>query len=584
MAKFNLSSNFNPDIIKSLSYEELDVLSMELRNEIINKCSIYGGHLASNLGVVELTIALFRCFDFPKDKLLFDVGHQCYSHKILTGRSLDNLRQENGISGFQKRSESIYDCFEAGHSSTSISAATGMAIARDLDNKKYHIISVIGDSSFSNGLALEAINNLATLNNKVIVILNDNEMSISKPVGGIHNMLHKIDKNEQLSLNWFESLGIDYLGKIDGHNIKALEEALEKAKNNEKSIVVHISTIKGKGYIHAEKDEKGFFHGTGPFDIATGKDLTSPKDDEASWSKIYSRLLEVVLKENEKAVVINPATTVGNYLNRIMQLFPTRSFDVGIAEEHAVSMASGLALNNYHPYISIYSSFLQRSYDQINQDIARMNLPCTFLIDRAGLVGNDGETHQGIFDCSFIMNMPNIAIAMAKDQTQAAELMKLSANYNYPFAIRYPRSNTEYKTYSTLKDTKNIEFGKWEYEINGKNNDVCVISFGPAICELKEKLKEDKISLVNAIFQKPFDIELLKKVCKFKHIFVYDPYGIEEGFCFHIQNILGKLNYAGSLHLYGLKNEFVSCGSITQQLKRYNLDIDSIIEKIKNII
>lgn len=581
MKKFKLDSNFNPNIIKTLSNEELNVLSAEIRELIIDKVSMYGGHLGSNLGVVELTLSIFQNFDLPKDKLILDVGHQCYTYKIVTGRPLDNFRQQGGISGFQKRSESIYDCYEAGHSSTSISAALGFAIARDLKNEDHHVVCLIGDGSISNGLAFEGLNDLGASKHKVIVIINDNNMSIGKPVGRLHEMLEDIKDNKYNS-HFFENLGFRYINNVDGYDFDSLKKAFDEAKKETKSVIVHVSTIKGKGYIHAENDEDGYWHGVNKFDKLTGREINSPNKDEATWSKIYARGLESLMASNEKITVINPGTAVGSNLQRIMNRFSNRFFDVGIAEEHSLTLASGMALSNLHPYVSMYSSFLQRGYDQLNQDIARMDLPVTLLIDRSGLVGHDGETHQGIFDAAFMMNMPNISIAMAKDQKEALSLLKFSSNYNHPLAIRYPKGKTNYLRFDSLDKINELEYGCWIEELKAKDTNKCVITYGPVVTKLKEKLKGLNITLINAIFQAPLNEEYLKMSLKYSHIFVYDPYGIEQGFGYHIEHKLQELNYKGKLHIKAIKNEFITHGSIDEQLDRYDLGIDEILNYITN--
>ena len=479
--------------LKKLSYKELANLSEEIRAYIIEKCGENGGHLASNLGIIELTVALHKAFNFPTDKLLFDVGHQCYTHKILTGRPLENLRQEGGTSGFQKRSESIYDPFEAGHSSTSISIAEGMALTRDLNKDKYEVIAVIGDGTISNGLAFEALNHLGALDTKVIIILNDNNMCIGETVGGLHKSLKEG--------NIFKQLGYEYIDNVNGHDFDSLSIALQKAKEAAKSVVVHVSTIKGKGYIHSENDKIGFYHGVNSFDINTGKELKK-SSDKTSWSKVYARLLECVMDENRFTTVIHPATGVGSYLSKINTDYKDRSFDVGISEEHSITLAGGMALNNYHPYVAIYSTFLQRAYDQVHHDIARLDLPVTLLVDRAGLVGKDGETHQGILDTSILLNMPNTSVAMAKNQMEAARLMKLSINYNHPLALRYPKGETNYTKITSLKDIKPFELGEWILE-KEDSKETCLISYGPLLEDILSKTKDKKLTVVNALFQKP---------------------------------------------------------------------------------
>ncbi len=615
---FELNKDFDHHIIKSLSIEELNLLSADIRQFIIQKCSENGGHLSSNLGIVELTIALFREFDFPQDKVIFDVGHQSYTYKILTGRPLDNLRKENGINGFQKRSESIYDCYEAGHSSTSISAAMGFALDRDLDGGNNNIIALIGDSSIANGMALEAVNNILSFNHKVIIVLNDNEMSIGKSAGAINNFLQRIrfsshyiktkqkyrstlQKNKATSalyrlisrikkgikyhftkLNFFENLGISYIPNVDGHDFKSLHHAFEMAKRAENSVVIHVSTTKGKGYAPAENDKEGIWHGVPPFDIDSGKLISSCPEGCTSWSSIYGQLLEEIMANNNKTVLVTPATVVGSALCNIMKKYPDRAYDVGIAEEHAVTLASGIASSGYHPYVSIYSTFLQRAYDQIQHDVARMNLPVTFLIDRAGLVGADGETHQGIFDASLLMSMPNIAVAMAKDASQAQQLMEFSIDYKKPLAIRYCRAST--LSSQNLERTEKIELGQWNIEQQKKHDRIAVISYGPHLCELETLLSKDNVTIINAFFQKPINMAILEELIDYKHIFIYDPYGIKEGFSLQVQDSLINLDYKGKISIVALENAFVRCGTILQQEKRYGVDIDSFTQLLREYL
>lgn len=574
MKHFNLDKSFKPDILKTLSNEELNLLSMEIRNLIIERCSEFGGHLASNLGNVELTIAIHKHFNLPEDKLLFDVGHQCYTHKILTGRPLENLRQEGGTSGFQKRSESIYDAYEAGHSSTSISIAEGMALTRDLNNDNYEVIAVIGDGTISNGLAFEALNHLGALDTKVIIILNDNNMCISETVGGLHKSLKEG--------NIFKHLGYEYIDNVNGHDFDSLSIALQKAKETAKSVVVHVSTIKGKGYIHSENDKIGFYHGVNSFDINTGKELKK-SSDKTSWSKVYARLLECIMEENKLTTVIHPATGIGSYLSKINTDYKNRSFDVGISEEHSITLAGGMALNNYHPYVVIYSTFLQRAYDQVHHDIARLDLPVTLLVDRAGLVGKDGETHQGIFDTSFLLNMPNTSVAMAKSQMEAARLMKLSVNYNHPLALRYPKGETNYEKITSLKEIEPFKIGEWILEKEDSKK-TCLISYGPILEDILSNTKDKKITIINAVFQKPLNMDYLRNLLSYENIIIYDPYSIEEGFAYHLEITLRRLGFNGNIQTYALKNEFITCGSIEQQLSRYNLDLDSILKEINKLL
>lgn len=600
--------------LKKLNYKELASLSEEIRRYIIAMCGKNGGHLASNLGVVELTVALHKAFDFPKDKLLFDVGHQCYTHKILTGRSLDQLRKENGTDGFQKRKESNYDCFEAGHSSTSISAAMGLALDRDLKKEDYHIISLIGDASIANGLAFEALNNIDDFKHKVIIIINDNNMSISQSVGALHKALQNIRlsprylkmksdfrkkmgrnkitrslfsffksvkdfiKNIFLRNNIFELFGLYYIGNVDGYDFKEMEKAFKKAKKKKSSVVIHVTTIKGKGYGLSETKNVSSWHSVKPFDTTTGKSLDKTIEGEISIQETYALGLEKILSKDPYSILINPGTQIGSKIDFLFKKYPQQCFDVGISEEHAVTFASGYSLNNAHSYISIYSTFLQRSYDQINHDIARMDLPVTLLIDRSGLVGGDGETHQGIFDESFLINMPNMAVAMAKDFSESIELIKFSHAYSHPLAIRYPVGIYQ-KDEGTSKE---INLGDWFIEKEDKDQKVCIISFGPKLNKLLKKGLP--ITIVNALFQSPINEEVLKSLINYKHIIIYNPYAIKEGFAYHVLAKLKELNYKNDIRIISLENSFIQKGTIEQQEKRCHVHIDDVIEIVNSLI
>ena len=601
--------------LKSMSNSELSNLANSIRKYIIEKCAINGGHLASNLGVVELTIAIHKAFNLDQDKLLFDVGHQCYTHKILTGRSLDNLRKENGVDGFIKRKESVYDHFEAGHSSTTISAAMGIALKRDLNNEHYEIISLIGDSSIANGLAMEALNNLNDFHHKIIIIINDNDMSISQPVGALHNMFQSIRlsskylkskekyrnfmhknkflekiyefsrilknsfKNFVLKNNLFEMFGCRYIGNVDGYDFKEMEEAFNKAKKLKQSVVIHVSTIKGKGYKLSEYGNVSSWHSVKPFDITSGKVLNSLKENEETWSHIYEELLDQELNKNKQAILINPSTLVGSELSPLFKKYKTQTFDVGIAEEHALMFGAGYGLTSSKAYISIYSTFLQRAYDQLNHDVSRMNIPLTLLIDRAGLVGSDGETHQGIFDESLLMSLPNFVITMAKDKAEAQALFNLSKKINHPFAIRIPSG-------TTLKDNSviNITFGKWIIEKESNINNLALISFGPKINSLLEMFKDNEITIINAIFQKPFDLDILNKLLNYKNIIVYDPYAIKDGFSYHLLAKLNELNYQGKVTICAIESSFIDKGTILEQEKRCQVDLESLNNLINSIL
>ena len=608
MEEINVKTINDPKFLKTLSYKELNLLCANIREEIINATSANGGHVASNLGVVELTVALHRTFDFSKDKLLLDVGHQCYTHKILTGRSLDKLRKKDGISGFQKRNESIYDCFEAGHSSTSISTALGMAVARDLNKENYDIVAVIGDGSVTSGLAFEGLNNLGHLNNKVIIVLNDNDMSISKPTGAFARFLQRIRtsvsynrkkksyqifmcktrfglwlynisanikntfKKMFLSSNIFDTMGFAYIGPIDGHNIKAMEKALKQAQKASRSVVIHVQTIKGKGYKYSEEDHLGIWHGVPPFDKDTG---TFKCDQVTCWSQAIANDLDEILAKNEKTVLINPAMVQGSCLNGIFKKYKGRTFDVGICEEHAFTMASGLALSGYHPIISIYSTFMQRAYDEIQQDLARMNLNVTITIDRAGLVGADGETHQGIFDEAMLYTIPNTVITMPSNNEEAKILLNESLNNHGAFAIRFPKA----KISSANNDALSFNFGEWLKVKDAKSDDV-IVSFGPIINDLKEKISN--VDIINAIYQKPILDDNIKRILNYKRIILYNPYGIIDGF---INNFIEKLtlyNYRGVIKIVAIKQDFIKASSQIEQMVEMHVAIDDLIKVINS--
>ena len=608
LKKVNIAEIKDPTFLKELSYKELDLLSKDLCEYIVDKTSINGGHLAANLGVIDATIALCRTFDFSQDKLIFDVGHQCYTYKILTGRSLERLRKSDGVSGFQKISESPYDHFECGHSSTSISVAKGMAVARDLNKENYDIVAFIGDASIANGLAFEGLNNLANGENKVIIILNDNDMSITKPVGGLAKTFRKLSnstlyrrskhtyqrimktskfgrwilgwtgkiknwfKRHLMAMNIFDNMGISYIGPIDGHDIKAMERAFIKAKNYEKSSIIHIKTIKGKGYKLAENDDSGKWHGVGSFDKETGK--LNADERFVSWSTIYSKAILEEMSVNDKAVVVIPATAVGSSLQPVFELYPTRTFDVGIAEEHALTMSGGLAISGKHPIVSVYSTFLQRAFDELSHDIARIKLNATILIDRAGLVGEDGNTHQGIYDEAFLLETPNTVVTMASRESEAYSLFKESFNNHGVFCIRFPRSKL-----IPTGEKEELSFGKWKKELDGK--DTAIVSVGPLTLDLKKLLEESKknVSLYNAIYMKPMDEEIIsKEVIKHNRVIIYDAYSVENGFAQYLSAKLVSLGYKGEIIIKSIPDVFVDHSSINEQLDKFSLQPEDILK------
>ena len=611
----DLDSIKDPKFLATLNYDELKVLASDIRNKIIEVTSNLGGHLSSNLGAVELTIALHRVFDLSKDKVVFDVGHQCYTHKLLTGRNLDKLRQQDGVSGFLKMDESPFDCYEAGHSSTSISAANGFAIARDLKGEKYDCVAFIGDGSINSGLAFEGLNNVAHSDHKIIIVINDNNMSISKPVGGLSKFLEDISTSRRYNRfkhryqkffgntkfgrwilkvsskikngikhlltkgNIFTKLGFTYLGPIDGHNIKSIERALRRAKNTKNSVVIQAVTIKGKGYKQAEEDETGFWHGTGPFDVETGEPKNK-HENEISWSHVFADLTELEMAEHSNTVLISPATLKGSNLEDLEKKFPGRVVDVGINEEHAVTLASSLSLSGIHPIISIYSTFLQRAYDEVSHDLARMNCNATFLIDRAGLVGADGETHQGIYDEAYLSSIPGTVITMPSTIDEAKLLYDESFKNHGPFFIRLPRTLTaKQEGYNKV----NSEFGKW-IKVLDNSKDVVVITVGPILRELEQLIISEglKCNLINAIYVNPIDKSMLETLLDAKKIVIYDPYSTRGGLVNNVMAYLLEKKFKGSISAYFVPNEFVKQGTIRQQLERFRITPEDVIEELKH--
>ena len=549
----------NPRFIKDLSNEQLKALASEMREFILQNVSTTGGHLSSNLGVVELTIALAKVFDFSKDAILFDVGHQCYAYKILTGRAKDfsSLRKLNGISGFQSIKESKYDKFEAGHSSTSVGTGMGMAIARDLNNQNFEVISVIGDGSIGNGLVYEALNQIGDLQNKQIIILNDNQMSISQNVGAIHNALdeirsskgyNQVKKNTKRVLNKtkignilykfthkiktglkkiylhkakiFSDFNIQYYGPIHGHDFKELIKYLEIAKNQTSPVILHVITQKGKGYSYAENDKNGKYHGIGPFNLETGE--LKKINNLPSYSEVISSFVYNYAKKDKDIICITPAMGYGSKLNIIAEKLPKQYIDVGIAEEHALLVANGLALQNKKPIIFIYSSFLQRGYDQIIHDIARMDNHVIFCIDRSGIVPEDGISHQGLFDIPMLSSVPNMVITSPSSAYEANCLINTALNANKPFAIRYPKINLKYD----YGKPEILKIGSWE--VLNEGEDATIITYGDFVSKainINDKFANIRKSLtiVNARFIKPFDVDLFKQIVKTnKPIFIYE--------------------------------------------------------------
>lgn len=613
----------SPIELRKLNIAEKKQLADELREKILNIVSKTGGHLASNLGVVELTIAIHSVFDTPNDKIVWDVGHQTYIHKMLTKRKekMYTLRKLDGISGFPKYSESEYDCFETGHSSTSISAALGMARARNIKKEDYNVVAVIGDGALTGGMAFEALNDAGSSKTNLIVILNDNEMSISKNVGGFSNYLTRLrtrkgykKSNQYIKdlvkklpgnigeniINFtrkikrvlkqlvipnmiFEELGFTYLGPVDGHNIEKLEDILDKAKNQEGPVLIHVLTKKGKGYEPAETNPDKF-HSTSSFEIETGK---SKKDKKTDYSKIFGETVLQLAKQNEKIVAITAAMKDGTGLTEFANQFTDRFFDVGIAEQHALTMAAGMAKEGLKPVVSIYSSFYQRGYDQIIHDIAMQNLPVTLCVDRAGIVGNDGETHQGIFDLAFLNLVPNLTIMAPKDFKELNQMIKFAINTNSPNAIRYPRGGEDSEI--IFKQHEPIKLGKSEILKIGK--DITILAIGkmvPKAIKVANILLERGIEaeVINIRFLKPFDEErIMQSIQKNKKVITIED-GIKKGGLATVTlECMKKYNISDiKIKTFGYPDEFIRHGNIDEIEKIYGLDERSICDEILKMI
>lgn len=578
--RFKLDENFDFNVIKDLSIDELNALSDDIRELIIDRCSTYGGHLSSNLGIIKLTVGLFRSFDFNKDKIIFDIGHYSYPYKILTGRPLTKLRQEDGCDGFQKRSESKFDIYDAGHSSTSISAILGFAKARDLKHENHHCLAVVGDGAIANGLCFEALNNLIVDNTKIIIVLNDNEMSISPTIGGLSIILKGIKRNPFASII-FKDANFEYIGPVDGDNFKQMQVAFERAKKTKRSVILHVKTKKGEGLKYAMEDQVGEFHFVHPFNKETGKPFALPNSNRKSFSKIISTLVDEEMSKNERVISICPSTTVGACLTEVFKKYPGRTYDCGISEEHSAIFANALAINDFKIYLFMYSTFLQRAYDEIIHDVARMNSDVTFLIDRGGLIGADGETHQGIYDASFFYSIPNVTLSMPHDEQDAKNLFELSKTYHHPFGIRY--TPTYLIKEGDYVSNKKLNFGEWDYVLN-ESNEVAFITFGPHLNDIYWALKDKNVTLINSLFIKNYNNEEVTKLLKYKKIFIYDPYTVETGFSANLVSDLIKRGFKGDIKIRAVPLAYISKGTIETQEKRLGLDPESVIEEFNNFI
>ncbi|MDE4083667.1 1-deoxy-D-xylulose-5-phosphate synthase [Planococcus maritimus] len=619
----DLHSITGPSFLKELNPEQLELLSEDIRRFLIENLSKTGGHIGPNLGVVELTIALHRVFNSPDDKLIWDVGHQSYVHKILTGRAdqFDTLRQFKGLCGFPKRNESDHDVWETGHSSTSLSAAMGMAAARDIKKDKNYVIPIIGDGALTGGMAFEALNHIGHAQTDMTVILNDNEMSIAPNVGALHSVLGRMrtagkynkvkDDLEYLlkkvpavggklastaervkdSLKYlvvsgmfFEELGFTYLGPIDGHDLEELEDNLEYAKKTKGPVLLHVITKKGKGYLPAEQDKIGTWHGIGPYKMETG-DLVKSSSTAPSWSGLIAETTRKLARTDERIVAITPAMPVGSKLEGFASEFPERMFDVGIAEQHATTMAAGLATQGMKPFLAIYSTFLQRAYDQVVHDICRQNLNVFIGIDRSGLVGADGETHQGVFDIAFLRHLPNMVLMMPKDENEGQHMVKTAIDYNGgPIALRYPRGNG--LGVPMDDELKAIPIGSWEVLTEGA--DAVILAFGttiPMALHAAEQLREEgiQVEVVNSRFIKPLDEEMLASIFKRNvPVLTIEEAVLQGGFGSAVLEYAHDNSYQNAvIDRMGIPDLFVEHGDVAELMDEIHLNSDEVVKKVK---
>ncbi|MBR6400097.1 MAG: 1-deoxy-D-xylulose-5-phosphate synthase [Firmicutes bacterium] len=608
----------SPKDLKKLDMNALKLLADEIRGFLVDSVSKTGGHLSSSLGVVELTLALHYCFNCPRDKFVWDVGHQAYVHKLLTGRKegFKTLRRLDGMSGFPRPSESECDAFNAGHSSASISAALGIANARDLKSESFNVVAVIGDGAMSGGMAYEAMNNAGQLKTKMLIVLNDNQMSISPNVGAMSNYLNQLrlapkylsaKKDVQKTLKkvpvigdgvynflgrtkegikhsvlpsvMFEQLGLTYIGPVDGHDVKKLIQIINRIKKLDEPVLLHVVTKKGKGYAPAEKNPSKF-HGIGPFDPETGEVLS--KSGGVTYSKVFGKKLVQLAAKHKEICAITAAMPSGTGLEQFAQEFPQRFFDVGIAEEHAVTFAGGLAKGGCLPVFAVYSTFLQRAYDQLIHDICIQKLPFIVAVDRAGVVGDDGETHQGIFDVSFLNTIPNMTVMAPKNKTELEDMLEFAVEQRIPAAIRYPRGRAS----EILNNAQSpIEYGKSEYIYDGA--DVALVGFGAVMDQLigvyamliKDGLKP---TLVNARFSSPLDINMARDLYKnYKYVFTAEDNVLRGGFGSVMAQAFAGMDGDGArLYSFGFPDCFVEHGTKAQLYKRYGLDAESMYKKI----
>lgn len=611
----------SPEDLKKLDLKKLGILAGEIREFLIKSVSETGGHLASNLGVVELTLAIHYCFTCPRDKIVWDVGHQAYTHKILTRRKekFNTLRQFNGMSGFPNTKESEYDSFNAGHSSTSIAVAMGLAKARDLSGSNYNVLAVLGDGSMTGGMVYEALNNAGRDNTKMCIILNDNQMSISKNVGAMRNYLNEIItaqkymdtkssiqkklmqsaggskvfnvlnktkyslKNFLMPGSMFEQLGIKYVGPIDGHDLPKLIHVLNRIKKINKPVLLHVVTKKGKGYEPAEKDPS-IYHGVNSFNPDIG--VVPNPNKKKTYSDIFGDELVKLANENSKICAITAAMPSGTGLTQFGNCFPKRFFDVGIAEEYAVTFSGGLAKGGYIPVFAVYSTFLQRGYDQIIHDICIQNLHVIFAIDRAGIVGDDGETHQGIYDISYLAHIPNLTVMAPKNEMELRAMLRFAINMKGPVAIRYPRGAA---SQIMLAKNKTIELGKSEYIYEGEN--IALVSYGSMMditAEVYSQLLKKGYSptIINARFASPIDEDMVKDLAEnYKYIFTLEDNIYSGGFgCLLSQKLAEQPNKSYRIKNFAFKDAYIEHGKKDILFKKYGLDAESIYNKICSIL
>ncbi len=622
----DLSKIQDPSILKDMTTNQLEELAGEVRQFLIENLATTGGHLGANLGVVELTLALHKVYKSPEDRFLWDVGHQSYIHKILTGRGdqFESLRQYKGLCGFPKRNESEHDIWETGHSSTSLSGAMGMAIARDLKNENHSILPIIGDGALTGGMALEALNHIGHEKKNVTVILNDNEMSIAKNVGALHGALGRMRSAGKYNrakedLEWllkkipavggklaqaaerlkdsmkyfvvpgmfFEELGFTYYGPVDGHDFHDLMENLNYAKKTNGPVIVHVMTQKGKGYHPAETDVKDKWHGVGPYKIESGEKI-KPVNAPPAWSQVVSDALAKEARTDDRIVAVTPAMILGSKLDKFGEEFPDRLYDVGIAEQHATTMSAGLATQGMKPFLAIYSTFLQRGYDQVIHDVARQNLNVIFGIDRSGLVGADGETHQGVFDVAFMRSVPNMVITMPKDENEAQHLVHTAVQYDDgPIAIRYPRGNA--KGVETDAEVRTIPIGSWEVLKEG--TDAVILTFGTTIdmaLEASKRLEKDgrSVRVVNARFIKPLDDAMLHDIMKDDlPILTVEEAVLQGGFGSSVLEFAEEHDYTSQwVKRMGVPDRFIEHGSVNKLWEEIGLTTQNIVSHMKKML